>query len=66
MFGVFGMATTQDLVIYVYSHCHVIENNKTKCINLNKLSVNLNNMKINDDNHTLTFSTTTLLKSSLK
>jgi len=34
---VVGMAAGQDLVISVYSQCSIIENNKTKCINLNKI-----------------------------
>jgi len=37
MSGVVEMAAGQDLVISVYSQCPVIENNKTKCINLNKI-----------------------------
>jgi len=37
MFGVVGMVAAQDLVISVYSHCPVIKNSKTKCINLNKI-----------------------------
>jgi len=37
MSKVVGMAVAQDLVIFVYSHCPVIENNKTKCISLNKI-----------------------------
>ena len=32
-----GMAAGQDLVISVYSQCPIIENNKTKCINLNEI-----------------------------
>jgi len=32
-----AMAAGQDLVISVYSQCLIIENNKTKCINLNKI-----------------------------
>jgi len=37
MSGVVGVAAAQDLVISVYSHCPVTKNNKTKCINLNKI-----------------------------